>query len=186
MTEPWSSARSIVVLACLLAHAPLFSSGQPRLPAGPDFSLNSPSFQPNGEIPARFSCGGADLSPAVIWTEPPAGAASFALIMDDPDAPGGVFTHWLIYDLPANLRQLPEGVRASAGPPGTRQGRNGFGREGYNGPCPPPGPTHRYFFRLYALDKMLNLPPGTSKDKLLRAMKGHVLAQAEVVGRFAR
>jgi Raf kinase inhibitor-like YbhB/YbcL family protein len=150
------------------------------------FRLTSPSFQANGDIPARFTCSGDDLSPALAWTDPPAGTQSFALIADDPDAPGGVFTHWVLYDLPPGTHELPEGVPHAADPGGGRQGHNDFDKIGYGGPCPPPGGPHRYSFRLYALDKKLNLRGGASKSEVERALKGHVLAQAELTGRFGR
>ena len=139
------------------------------------------------EIPAKFSCQGADASPALSWNDPPAGTQSFALIVDDPDAPGGTFTHWLIYNIPATARSLPEGV------PGdeqladdTRQGRNDFERIGYNGPCPPPGKFHHYIFRLLAVDTKLGLAAGASKSQLEKAVRGHVLASAQLVGKFRR
>jgi Raf kinase inhibitor-like YbhB/YbcL family protein len=140
----------------------------------------------NGDIPARFTCSGEDLSPALAWTDPPAGTRSFALITDDPDAPSGTFTHWVVYDLPPSARQLPEGVPRTADPEGGRQGRNDFDKIGYSGPCPPPGNPHRYSFRLYALDRKMGLRAGASKSDLERALKGHVLAQSEWIGRFGR
>lgn len=150
------------------------------------FSISTSSFQANSDIPARFTCSGDNLSPALAWTDPPSGTQSLALIVDDPDAPGGVFTHWVLYDLAASARQLPEGVQKKADPEGGRQGTSGFDEVGYGGPCPPPGHVHRYYFRLYALDRKLDLPPGASKSVVEKAMKGHVLAQAEVMGKFKR
>jgi Raf kinase inhibitor-like YbhB/YbcL family protein len=150
------------------------------------FRLTSVSFQANGDIPARFTCGGEGLSPALAWTGPPAGTQSFVLIADDPDAPGGVFTHWVLYDLPPGIRELREGVPPSGDPEGSRQGRNDFDKIGYGGPCPPPGSPHRYSFWLYALDKKLNLRSGASKGEVEHALKGHVLGQAELTGRFGR
>jgi len=152
----------------------------------PAFRLTSPSFQANADIPARFTCSGDDLSPALAWSDPPAGTQSLALIADDPDAPGGTFTHWVLYDLPPSARRLPEGVPRASDPDGGRQGRNDFDAIGYGGPCPPPGSPHRYLFRLYALDKKLNLRAGASKGDVERALKGHALAQAELIGRFGR
>ncbi|HXJ93231.1 MAG TPA: YbhB/YbcL family Raf kinase inhibitor-like protein [Terriglobia bacterium] len=150
------------------------------------FHFTSASFQANGDIPPRFTCSGDDLSPALAWIDPPAGTQSFALIADDPDAPGGVFSHWVLYDLPAGTHELPEGVPRTPDPEGGRQGRNDFDKIGYSGPCPPPGSPHRYSFRLYALDKKLNLRGGASKSELERALKGHILAQAELTGHFRR
>ena len=162
------------------------SEAYPAPPPDSKFSLSTSSFQASGDIPTRFTCSGDNLSPALSWTEPPAGTKSFALIVDDPDAPGGVFNHWVLYDLPASARQLPEGVPKKGDPEGARQGRNGFDEIGYGGPCPPPGHVHRYYFRLYALDQKLDLPAGAAKSAVERAIKGHVLAQAEVMGRFKR
>jgi Raf kinase inhibitor-like YbhB/YbcL family protein len=110
-----------------------------------------------------------------------------ALIVDDPDAPMGTWVHWVLYDLPANTRELPEGIaKQEELPSGARQGRNDFRKIGYGGPCPPPGPAHRYFFKLYALDSKTKLKPGATKADLEKAMKGHVLAQAELIGRYQR
>lgn len=151
------------------------------------FELTSSAFQPGGEIPRKHTCDGADVSPALAWSDPPAGTASFALVCDDPDAPAGTWVHWVLYEVPASSRQLPEGV-----PPepilkdGSRQGTNDFRKTGYGGPCPPRGSRHRYFFRLYALDTMLGLAPGKTKAALLKAMEGHVKGEAELVGRYGR
>jgi Raf kinase inhibitor-like YbhB/YbcL family protein len=180
--------RVFVSGAALAATFCVLMSLRVRITAAEDsgFRLSSPSFQDNAEIPARFTCSGDGLSPALAWTDPPAGTQSFALIADDPDAPGGVFTHWVIYDLPSATHQLPEGIAHTADPEGARQGRNDFDKVGYGGPCPPPGSPHRYSFRLYALDKKLNLRGGAPKSELERALKGHVLAQTELTGRFGR
>lgn len=146
--------------------------------------LRTSSFPAGGFIPKPFTCDAADKSPSISWTDPPKGTESFALIEDDPDAPSGTFVHWVVYDLPPDLRGLPESVPAndSRG----HQGMNDFGRRGYNGPCPPPGRPHRYFIRLFALDVKLNLRPGASRRELEAAMKGHILARAEVMGRYGR
>ena len=151
------------------------------------FELTSPAFEPATDIPSDFTCDGADRSPALVWTDPPRGTRSFALIMDDPDAPRGTWVHWVIYDVPARERGLPEGAGSrGALTPGARQGINDFGRTGYGGPCPPPGSPHRYYFRLYALGALLNLPPRATRASVDRAMRGHVLATAEVFGRYQR
>jgi hypothetical protein len=149
--------------------------------------LKTTSFTPGDFIPKRFTCEAADVSPALAWTDPPAGTQSFAIIEDDPDAPSGTFVHWLVYDLPADYRKLPEALSGNdqmAG--GGRQGTNDFSRTGYSGPCPPPGRPHRYFIRLYALDTKLNLRPAARRNELASAMQGHILAQAELMGRFQR
>jgi hypothetical protein len=151
------------------------------------FNMNTTAFQPGGDIPRKFTCDGLDVSPALSWTDPPPGTQSFALIADDPDAPVGIWVHWVAYDLPASARQLPEGVsKTDAMPGGGVQGVNDFGKAGYGGPCPPPGKPHRYYFKLYALDSKLNLKPGATKKAVEQAMQGHILAQAEVMGRFKR
>ncbi len=181
----------------LVAGAAGLASGAPDLwpseavaePASPSdaLGLRAEAFQPGADIPRKHSCEGSDASPALIWTEPPSGTQSLALIADDPDAPSGTWVHWVLYDLPAGARQLPEAVSPReevAG--GGNQGTNDFGKLGYGGPCPPPGKPHRYFFRLYALDAKLNLRPGATKRDVERAMKGHILAQAEVMGRYRR
>jgi Raf kinase inhibitor-like YbhB/YbcL family protein len=149
------------------------------------FQLTTTAFQNGGVIPKQFACDGPDISPALAWTEPPPGTQTLAVIVDDPDAPAGTWAHWVLYDLPADTRVLAEGVPKDRQlPEGARQGRNDFGKIGYNGPCPPKGGPHRYFFKLYALDLKTNLKAGAGKSELERAMKGHILAQAEMVGRF--
>jgi len=147
--------------------------------------FTSPAFEPGGSIPARFTCVGEDLSPALEWGEPPAGTRSFALIMDDPDAPNGVFVHWVIYNIPAESRGLPEAVMGGAElPDGTRQGLNSAHENGYLGPCPPSG-THRYFFKLYALDTMLeDLGSEAGASELMKAISGRFLVNAELMGTF--
>ncbi len=146
------------------------------------FQLTSGAFAPGQPIPAKYSCDGQDSSPPLQWTDPPAGTRSFTLIMDDPDAPAGVWDHWLLFNLPADTRSLAE---QATPPAGSRGGRNSWGRTGYGGPCPPRG-THRYFFKLYALDTSLELAAGATKKELLQAMEGHLLAQAELMGTYAR
>lgn len=151
------------------------------------FSVSSPSFQNGEEIPKKFTCEGADVSPELEFISPPANAQSFAIIADDPDAPVGTWTHWVLFDLPAETRSLPENVaKVDEVPTGGRQGRNDFKKIGYGGPCPPAGKAHRYFFKVYALDKKLNLKPGASRQEVEEAMKDHVLASAEWMGKFQR
>jgi len=149
------------------------------------FQLFTNAFKNGGWIPSLHSCQGADLSPALEWSGGPADARSFALIVDDPDAPGGTWNHCLLYDIPANVHNLPQGYRP--GGPGV-SGRNDFGKLGYSGPCPPKGHgPHRYFFRLYALDvHTLGLPAGVKRAALDGALKGRVLAETEYMGRFER
>lgn len=151
------------------------------------FAIASTSFPNGGDIPKKFTCDGADVSPEISWTEPPAGAQSFALIADDPDAPAGTWTHWVLFDVPPATTSLPEGVsKIDELPGGERQGRNDFRKIGYNGPCPPPGKAHRYFFKLYALGSKLNLKPGATKQEVEQAMQGHILGKAEWVGKYKR
>jgi Raf kinase inhibitor-like YbhB/YbcL family protein len=151
------------------------------------FQLATTAFSAGGAIPRKFTCDGPDISPKLTWNDPPAKTQSFALIMDDPDAPVGTWVHWVIYDLLANTRELAEGVaKQEQLPNGARQGRNDFGKIGYGGPCPPPGKPHRYFFKLYALDAKLGLKAGAIKADVERAIKGHILTQAELIGRYAR
>lgn len=151
------------------------------------FTISSPSFLNGGQVPKQFTCEGADVSPELHWSSPPPGTQSFALITDDPDAPAGTWTHWLIFNLPAQTTALSENVaKVDQLPTGGSQGRNDFRKIGYSGPCPPAGKPHRYFFKLYALDKKLDLKPGASKQELEQAMQGHVLGQAEFFGKFQR
>jgi Raf kinase inhibitor-like YbhB/YbcL family protein len=149
--------------------------------------LITTAFSPGGDIPKAFTCDGSDTSPALAWTSPPAGTQTFALVVDDPDAPGRTWVHWVLYDLPATARELPEGVApGGTSPAGGDQGRNDFGTLGYGGPCPPKGPAHRYYFRLHALDEKLGLGPGARRADVDRAMQGHILASAEIMGRYRR
>ncbi len=151
------------------------------------FELRSPAFSAGGDIPVVHTCDGPDRSPVLRWSDPPAGAKAFALIMDDPDAPGGTWVHWVLYGVPAAAREFPEGVAARETVQGVgTQGVNDFRKVGYGGPCPPPGPAHRYSFRLYALDAELKLPPRVTKADLLKAMEGHVLGHADLAGRYKR
>jgi Raf kinase inhibitor-like YbhB/YbcL family protein len=150
--------------------------------------ITSSAFEYGQPIPPKHACTGdpvsslKDVSPELSWGEPPAGTQSFALIMDDPDAPNGTWDHWILFNIPTSTRGLPESMPVNSGFPG---GNNSWGRTGYGGPCPPSG-THRYFFRLYALDEMLAISPGATKGELEKAMVGHILAQGELMGTFAK
>jgi Raf kinase inhibitor-like YbhB/YbcL family protein len=154
------------------------------------FTLSSPSFRNNQPMPAKFSCEGEDASPVLRWEGAPAGTKSFALIADDPDAPGGTWVHWVAYAILATTTELPENVAKTdtvAALAGLKQGMNDFGKPGYGGPCPPRGHgVHHYHFRLYALDAELKLAPGVKRHQLDAAMKGHILAQSELVGTYQR
>ncbi len=148
--------------------------------------FTSTAFFIGGTIPERYTCDGEAISPPLSWDDPPDGTTTFALIVDDPDAPDGNSIHWLVYDIPANIRHLPEGVPNEQNlPSGGVQGKNDFGYVGYGVACPPEG-THRYIFKLYALDRILGLPAGASKAEVKEAMKGHVLGAVELMGRYAR
>ena len=149
--------------------------------------LTTTAFRPAGAIPVQFTCSGENISPFLTWNHPPSRTQSFVLIVDDPDAPMGTWVHWVVYNLPASAQHLPEHIPVGemiAG--GGKQGVNDFPTHGYGGPCPPPGKPHRYFFRLYAIDTILNLPPPVQRKDVDAAMKGHVLAHAELMGTFAR
>jgi Raf kinase inhibitor-like YbhB/YbcL family protein len=151
------------------------------------FELTSSAFAQGKAIPRHYTCDGPNVSVPLEWGDPPAGAAGFALIADDPDAPAGTWVHWVLYGLPGQARRLPEGVPATKTlPDGSKQGVNDFGRIGYGGPCPPRGPAHRYFFTLYAVDRMIELPPGAAKAQLLDAIKGHTLGKTQLMGTYQR
>ncbi len=151
--------------------------------------IMSPVFDHQGMIPAKYTCDGSDISPPLAWSEIPAGARSLVLIVDDPDAPDPAaprktWVHWVLYDIPPTVTGLAEGVSANL-PSGIRAGMNDFRRTRYGGPCPPVG-NHRYFFKLYALDKMLGALSNASKATVEKAMRGHILMNAEVVGIYQR
>jgi len=151
------------------------------------FSISSESFQNGSEIPKKFTCDGADVSPELSWTAPPSGTQSLALIADDPDAPAGTWTHWVLFNMPPATTNLAEAVnKVDELPGGARQGRNDFRKIGYNGPCPPPGKAHRYFFKLYALNTTLQLNAGSSKQELEKAMQGHIADKTELMGTYKR
>lgn len=151
------------------------------------FELKSSAFEHDQTIPKKYTCDEMDVSVPLRWNDPPAGTKSFALIADDPDAPRGTWVHWVLYDLPVSARELAEGVPAQETlPTGAKQGVNDFKKVGYGGPCPPPGPAHRYFFTLYALDQPTGLRPRATKAQLLETMKDHVLAEAQLLGRYRR
>ena len=149
--------------------------------------IKSSAFKAQEKIPAKYTCDGANVSPPLSWTDVPEKTQGLALISDDPDAPVGTWVHWVIYDLPTETRELPEGMAPKEVlENGARQGVNDFRNVGYGGPCPPPGPAHRYFFKLYAIDTKLGLPPRATKKDVEKAMKGHILAQTELVGLYGR
>ncbi|MGD9087261.1 MAG: YbhB/YbcL family Raf kinase inhibitor-like protein [Desulfobacterales bacterium] len=148
--------------------------------------ITSTAFAEGEAIPNRYSCDGPDVSPDLAWSGIPEGAASLALICDDPDAPMGTWVHWVLFNIPADADGLPAEIPPDAAlENGARHGTNDFRRLGYGGPCPPGG-THRYFFKLYALDTMLELDSGITKARLLEAMKGHILAESQLMGTYSR
>ena len=148
--------------------------------------LKSSAFATGGMIPTKYTCDGPDVSPPLSWSDVPAAAKSLALIADDPDAPMGTWVHWVAWNIPPNAGGLEEGVpKKDSLPNGMKQGMTDFRSIGYGGPCPPSG-THRYFFKLYALDTSLNLPPSTTKKDLEKAMQGHLLQRGELLGKYAR
>lgn len=148
--------------------------------------VTSSAFVHEGLIPRRYTCDGEDISPPLVWRGLPEGTMSLALIVDDPDAPRRTWVHWVIFNLPPGSGNLPENVPPQLSLPGdSRQGMNDFGRVGYGGPCPPAG-MHRYYFRIYALDSLLDLAPGSTKEALLKAMAGHILGEGELMGKYRR
>lgn len=149
--------------------------------------LISSTFKDGETIPSKHTCDGTDTSPPLGWSSVPEGTKTLALICDDPDAPIGTWVHWVLYNLSADVTSLPEAVPVDeVVENGAFQGRNDFKRIGYGGPCPPPGKSHRYFFKLYALDTELDLKPGAKKKEVEKAMKGHVLAEGQLVGMYKR
>lgn len=170
---------ALVMIGC--GSSPTVDSEQNEL-----LELTSTAFGPGEPIPGKYTCDGEDISPPLQWGEPPLGAQSFALIVDDPDAPMRIWVHWLLYNLPVDSRTLPEAVPPDARlPNGSRHGQNSWSQLRYGGPCPPSG-THHYVFKLYALDAVLDLEAGASKKQLLQAMEGHILAQGELTGTYSR
>ena len=148
---------------------------------GTQLKITSSVFQDGGEIPSKFTCDGTDASPQLHLDGAPPAAKSLALIMDDPDAPGGSFTHWIVWNIDPKTNEIGQG----GAPAGAIQGRNDFGKSGYGGPCPPSG-THRYYFRIFTLDRMLDLKSSAKRAELDSAIRGHVLAKAELMGRYSR
>lgn len=167
--------------------APPGEAGAAKEGAAMTIQLTSKAFEEGATIPKVHTCDAEDVSPPLMWSNVPEGAKSLALICDDPDAPMGTWVHWVLYDLPADVTGLPQGVpMAETLDNGAKQGVTDFRRVGYGGPCPPPGKPHRYFFKLYAIDKNLGLEPGVKKSDVLKAMEGHVLAEGQLMGTYGR
>jgi Raf kinase inhibitor-like YbhB/YbcL family protein len=178
--------RSFLLLTCFLIAAACSTQPAQKETAPATLDLTSADFAAGASIPKVFTCDGGDASPALAWKAPPAGTQSFVLIADDPDAPVGTWVHWVIFNMPAAMRSLPQNfAKDGQSADGTRQGKNDFDKIGYGGPCPPPGKVHRYFFKLYALDTKLNLDPGATKKDVELAMQGHILARGETMGRYS-
>ena len=174
------------VLTILLTSCSATQTATPE--ADMSLELKSDAFVNGQSIPAKYSCVGKNISPALTWSDPPAGTQSFALIVDDPDAPVGTWVHWVLFNIPADERSLPEDLPVTGknvDPNAIYFGKNSSGNTRYDGPCPPSG-THRYYFKLYALDSLVDLLPGATKDELLKAMQGHILAQGELMGTFSK
>jgi Raf kinase inhibitor-like YbhB/YbcL family protein len=151
-----------------------------------EITITSSAFQDGGMIPSKYTCDGQDISPPLTWEGVPAGTKSLALISDDPDAPMGTWVHWVMYNIPPDIGELPENVPMDEVlSNGAKQGLTDFRRVGYGGPCPPSG-THRYFFKIYALDIVTDLDAGATKKQLLAAMKGHILAEGQLIGKYKR
>ncbi len=153
---------------------------------GERFQIFSEAFKYGDFIPVKYTCDGRDISPPLKWSNIPKGTKMLVLIMEDPDAPIGTFTHWLIYDIPATTDGLIENFPKKPVVSGIKQGINDFGKVGYGGPCPPPGKPHRYFFKLYALDKKIDLPPKLKKSQLIKSINGHIIGSCELMGLYGR
>jgi Raf kinase inhibitor-like YbhB/YbcL family protein len=178
----------VLLLAGCLGVQTNMGREPPAAPAngGDGMKISSTALAEAGMIPRRYTCDAENVSPPVEWSGVPAGAQTLALIVDDPDASAGTWIHWVVYDLPVGSAGLPEGIKGEATVPGGGvQGTNSFRQIGYGGPCPPNG-THRYYFRVYALDASLGLKPGATARELQAAMKGHVLAEAALMGKYQR
>lgn len=176
------------VCGCVgLAFSGCSNEIQPAADDAAKIEVTSSAFQQGRPIPQKYTGQGDDVSPPLQWTGAPANTASFTVICEDPDAAAGIFTHWVLFNLPPKTTAVPEGVaKTGALPDGSEQGQNSFNEIGYNGPMPPAGQRHRYFFKVYALDKMLGLESGADKEDVLRAIKGHVLAEGELMGTYQR
>jgi hypothetical protein len=178
----------VLIAVVLLCSHPGKSQENPITTGGKDMKIEikSPAFEEGGMIPRQYTCDGKDISPPLTWSAVPAGTKSLALICDDPDAPMGTWVHWVIFNIPGDIKALPENMpsQKKLGME-AQQGTNDFRKIGYGGPCPPGG-THRYYFKLYALDTEINLEPGITKAQLLKTMEGHIVAEGQLMGRYKR
>jgi Raf kinase inhibitor-like YbhB/YbcL family protein len=185
MNTPAKLLSAVLVFGCFIA----ISSAADVKPAKEkimSIQLTSSAFSEGQPIPVKYTCDGSDVSPQLKWMNAPANTKSFALICDDPDAPMGTWVHWVLYNLLPTATELAEDTPKTQVLPGAKQGITDFKRPGYGGPCPPPGKPHRYYFKLYALDTMLELRPGVTKKELLKAMEGHILAEGQLMGTYQR
>jgi Raf kinase inhibitor-like YbhB/YbcL family protein len=181
-----STIRGVAILATVLSIYLMSASATPLAPGDSTMlTLSSSAFSMNGPIPMQYTCEGAGTSPPLAWAGVPEGTKSLVLLVDDPDAPGRTFTHWVVYDMPPTTRGLPEAVTKGDLPSGAQLGKNDYERESYGPPCPPRG-RHRYFHKLYALDVVLKEPSGRSQADIERAMRGHVLAETQLVGTYQK
>lgn len=179
--RPKSCHILIIILLLLVSGCSSTPSEDPAEPTPVmTMRVTSTVFEEGGEIPEQYTCDGEDISPPLLWSGGPEETESFAIVVEDPDAPGGTFTHWVVYNLSADRTRFIEGEQAG------QIGANDFHNLGYRGPCPPPGAPHRYYFKVFALDSMLNLRPGASVKILSEAMQGHVLAQGQLMGVYGR
>jgi len=176
----------LLVAAILFCAGVLASQSFAAKEGGIFMKLQSTAFKDGEMIPGKYTCDGTNVSPPLSWNALPTGTKSLVLICDDPDAPGGTWVHWVYYDIPPETKGLPENVAPLQHPQsGGVQGKNDFRKIGYGGPCPPGG-THRYYFKIYALDVMLALPPGVTKAEVLKAMEGHILDKTALTGKYKR
>jgi len=178
----------LLTILCLAAILPAGCQSKEQMPQiQSTLSLTSAAFPDGGVIPDKYTCQGQDVAPPLSWGEPPAGTRSLALIVEDLDSPGGRFTHWVVFNIPADIRELSEAASPQSRlPGGALEGKNDFGKIGYGGPCPPAGKSHRYQFNLYALDTTLNLEAGASRKQVVNALDGHTLALGQLTGTYQR
>jgi len=176
----------VIALTFIFFFYDLFHENFFAMEGGRKMQITSPAFTDSSMVPSKYTCDGQDISPPLEWKDVPAGTKSFALICDDPDAPIGTWVHWVAYNISPNITKLDENVKPEKESKNVmRQGNNDWSKIGYGGPCPPGG-THRYYFKLYALDNMLDLKSGPTKAQLLQAMKGHILAESQLIGKYTR
>lgn len=180
-------AMALALTSCVVRkEPPKKATKTARGEAGMAMALSSPAFENGGMIPALYTCDGSDISPPLSWTEIPLDAHSLVIVCDDPDAPGGTWVHWVLFNLHSSTKMLAAGVPGDEKlENGARHGTNDFGKFGYGGPCPP-GTEHRYFFKIYALNTMLGITGPIIKSDLFSAMEGHIIAQGELIGRYQR